>query len=58
MTGRKLSLRMLESEKLDPVTQAIEALGIIFFTLDDIHELYFVRTIEVEWSHEELAAIL
>jgi hypothetical protein len=38
---------MLESEKLETVTQAIEALGIIFFSIDEIHELFFVKTIEV-----------
>lgn len=38
---------MLDNEKLESVTQAIEALGTIFFSLEEVHELYFVKTVEV-----------
>lgn len=38
---------MLDNEKLENVTQAIEALGTIFFSLEEVHELYFVKTVEV-----------
>lgn len=41
---------MIDSELLEKVTIGIAALGTIFYSVDEIHEVFYVKTIEVGFS--------
>jgi len=43
----QLCEKMIEIEKLESIELGIEAVGIIYHSIDEIHEKYFVNTVEL-----------
>ena len=50
----QLCEKMIEGDSLENIELGIEALGTIFYSIDEIHEKHFVNTVELFQKYFEL----